>query len=69
MTTEQECEQKTLAGFLGEESLGPQASLRVIPCSQTQISTYCRVRGETRQQCDSNPRPLATSAISVARHV
>lgn len=28
-----------LAGFLGQELLGPQASWRVIPCSQIQIST------------------------------
>ena len=27
------------------------------------------VRGETVQQCDSNPRPLATPAISSGRHV
>ena len=31
---------KTSQDFLGEELLGPQASLRVISCSQTQISTY-----------------------------
>ena len=71
--------QKTSQDFLGEELLGPQASLRVIPCSQTQISTY-HVAGERlfgpqaslritpMRQCDSNPRP-ATFAVFVAHHV
>ena len=70
---------KNRAGFLGEELLGPQASLRVIPCSQTQISTYrsgersfgpqASLRMTSVQQCHSNPRPPATSAVSVARHI